>query len=151
MKVWILQGIPGSGKTSHIPTGSKVVSADHFFTDEKGDYHFNPRLLGEAHQKCLRDFVDYIKTGAFTAEDTLVVDNTNTTLGEVAPYYAVAEAYGLNPVIIHYDCSPELGAARNLHGVGLDACKSMHARIAKFSESMPPWWRRVSSSEVGGE
>ena len=52
-ELFIVRGLPGSGKTS---LGHKlallVYSADDFFTDEEGRYNFDPSQLGEAHAAC---------------------------------------------------------------------------------------------------
>lgn len=143
MKVTILQGIPGSGKSTLIPVDRKIriVSADHYFVGGDGHYRFDPHKLPDAHGACLRSFARY---SAKPDADELVVDNTNTTVAEVAPYYALAQAYGHEVRIVHLDCEPEVGAARNLHGVGLEACRSMAARIWKFRETSPLWWTRVT-------
>lgn len=146
MKVTILQGIPGSGKSSLIPKhhAYSTVSADHHFIGLDGVYRFNPAELGEAHGSCLRAFARRCATPD-CAE--LVVDNTNTTPTEVAPYYALAQAYGHEVRIIYVPCAPEVGAARNLHGVPIEGCRAMHGRLTHFEGAMPPWWNRVTFVE----
>lgn len=81
MKVIILCGVSGSGKSTiakEIGSGY-VVSADDFFM-ASGEYKFDPTMLPAAHGQCLRDFVGCLQYGC----DTIVVDNTNTTMMEVA-------------------------------------------------------------------
>jgi hypothetical protein len=68
----------------------------------------------------------------------LVVNNTNTTLVEIAPYYAIAAAYGLEVDLITLLCPPSIAAERNVHGVSLAACEAMDRRIR--SRELPPFW-----------
>lgn len=136
-RVTILQGIPGAGKSSSISPTAKVVSADHFFV-MNGKYQFNPRLLTQAHAACLRQYVQFLQAG----EEEVVVDNTNTSVAEIAPYYALAEAYGYAVKIHTHLCDAETGAKRNIHGVSLDACERMVSRIERTNRELPPWWVR---------
>jgi len=137
-KVTILSGVPGSGK-SHYVKGLRtdpwlVYSADDWFMSS-GSYVFVPAQLPQAHGACLRSFVEYVVRGV--AGD-MVVDNTNTTVAEIAPYAALALAYGHTLEIITIECDPAIAAARNVHGVPLHAIKAMTKRLA--ARELPPWW-----------
>jgi predicted ABC-type ATPase len=142
--VWIMQGVSGAGKShlSDLPTVF-TVSADHFFMCE-GEYQFDASKLGEAHSQCLRRFVKAINNEA----DFIVVDNTNTTPTnttpvEVAPYYALASAYGYDVVIKYISCEDlNVAAARNRHGVPLKTIEQQAKRIENFAKHMPPYWNR---------
>lgn len=118
-----------------------VVSADFFFS-KGGKYRFDPRRLAEAHQECLREFTRMVTAGE---KAVVFVDNTNTTVSEIVPYYALAEAHGYEAVVMTFRCSPEEGAARNVHGVSLDACRRMAERLEETNKNLPPWWRRVDA------
>ncbi len=151
MKVTILQGLPGSGKSTYAQKildsiaaandgdweGYEVVSADHFFM-RGGTYSFNPGKLPEAHAACLREYVDTLRSGV----EHVFVDNTNTSVAEVAAYYALAQAYGAEVEILYFPCTPEEAARRNTHGVPLAGCQAMAARLEQFEKQMPPWWKR---------
>lgn len=135
--VLILQGLPGAGKT-HFTQGMKAVicSADDFFyTLGGGKYAFNVTRLGEAHGSCFRKFIKACQDG----EEAIVVDNTNTTANEIAPYVLAGEAYGYNVSILRILCDPEVAASRNQHGVPLETIRKMAQRIASFDP--PPWWK----------
>lgn len=138
--VTILVGVPGSGKSHHTEslTGAVVVSADHYFVElGGGTYAFDPRKLGEAHGQCLRRYTEALQQGA----SQVVVDNTNTTLLEMAPYVSLALAYGYGVEIVRVTCDPAVAAARNTHGVPEGAIAAMHARIeATFQTGLPPFW-----------
>lgn len=51
----------------------KVASADHYFTDEDGNYKFDGDKLTEAHEHCMNEFMEAINNGA----NLIIVDNTN--------------------------------------------------------------------------
>lgn len=147
--IYILQGVSGSGKSSiarKLADEQDICSADDFFMRD-GQYQFNPAKLGEAHGACLRKYVSLLLVNAQKGRP-VVVDNTNTTIGELAPYYSLAEAYGYKPIIVTVECDPEVAAHRNTHGVSLEACQGMAARITVTNAALPPWWRRVSSEDA---
>ncbi len=138
----ILCGIPGSGKSSYV-TGLQemwedivVCSANLYFTRD-GEYKFDPTLLGEAHNSCLKKYVS-----ALINEQRVVVDNTNTTLLEMAPYVTLGMAYGYQIQVVRFRVDPEVGAARNIHGVPLNVCRLMAERLDSLE--IPPYWK-VSS------
>jgi energy-coupling factor transporter ATP-binding protein EcfA2 len=136
MKVTILCGISGSGKSTLAKSlGGVVCSADDYFT-LYGKYDFNPSKLPEAHAWCLRKFVSAVQLGL----SDVVVDNTNTTVAEVAPYAALALAYGHELLIKIILCNVDVAAARNVHGVPRAGIFKMAERIQGLAVSLPPWW-----------
>lgn len=150
-KVIVMSGISGSGKSTVvkglISEASVVCSADHFFMkDDK--YIFNPRLLGEAHAQCLREFTDLLvelHESSYIMADVIVVDNTNLTAIEMAPYVALAIAYGAKVEIITVICLPEVAFERNVHGVPLASIRRM--RDTLLQRKLPAYWN-VSTCEV---
>lgn len=144
MKVKILCGISGSGKSTYIKNhfpNAKVCSADHFFMKD-GEYNFDPSRLPQAHAFCLRKFTEEV-IGMYnlTLEDeVIVVDNTNTTLTEIAPYAALAQAYSHDLEIIIIEAPLELAAARNQHGVPSKGVEGQHRRLVRLAQQLPSWW-----------
>lgn len=140
MKALILRGLPGSGKSTfaarHHPR-AVVCSADAWFTGEDGVYRFDPRQLPQAHQACMRRFVEALQAGA--AE--VVVDNTNTSPVEIAPYVLVGEALGAEVEILTIRAAPKVAYARQTHGVPAEAFAAMVRRLAEGTDAMPRWWR----------
>ena len=157
LKVIILLGISGSGKSTFIRDsypGAAVVSADHFFM-VNGEYVFDGSKLPEAHGACLKQFIERASSPERRVypdydydNQVLIVDNTNTTVHEIAPYAAVALAYGheLELVVIH--CDPKVAAARCIHDVPTDRVALQYKRLmntlAKSPEghykALVPWW-----------
>jgi predicted kinase len=149
MQVIILRGLPGSGKstfTRGLAGKVEVCSADHFF-ETSGTYRFEPSKIGDAHASCLRRYVAFVTGGVPGVEgteppecDVLVVDNTNLSNAECAPYYALAQAFGypVKVVTILSRLTDEELSQRNVHGVLVQTISRMRAAMER--ESLPPWW-----------
>lgn len=132
----ILIGPSGAGKST-FSAGALVVSADFYFMKD-GEYHFDPSKLGDAHNACVRAWIEGVQAG-----HGVVCDNTNTTLVEIAPYMATAIAYGLDVEVIAFVAEPEQAAAlarRNRHGVPEKVIQGQIARIADTLKAWPPFW-----------
>jgi predicted kinase len=150
MTVLILSGAQGSGKSTivakiadAIPTNA--VSADQYFTSPEG-YKFDFARLGEAHAACMLRFIKAMQT--VYNDRLVVVDNTNSTVVEIAPYYLVAKAF--DHTVVHLTISAEPGSAhaRNLHGVPLAGVSATAARVEGLE--LPPFWevdKHVAASD----
>lgn len=137
-KVFIYCGVSGAGKSTfikHRHPDALICSADEYFMVD-GEYRFDPAKIGDAHAWCLRTFA-YLVSDRRSDRD-IVVDNTNTTIAELAPYAALASAYGHELQIVTIHCDAEVAHARNTHCVPLEAVQRMAAQLA--SRQMPPWW-----------
>lgn len=133
MRMFILVGAPGSGKTTWAATqvGGVICSADHFFTAADGTYRFDPAGLGYAHSFCFRDAVEAVQDKC----RVVVVDNTNTTLVEIAPYVALGRAYGYEVIPLVFS-----GTYKNVHGVSDQQVLAARARIADTLNAWPRFW-----------
>ena len=135
--VIVLSGISGSGKSTlakqlaELEPATAVISADDFFMEE-GFYRFNPKKLGDAHAQCLRDFTEYLLQGGM---HLIVVDNTNTTNWERAPYMALGMAYGYATWLVLVEEDAATAYARNVHAVPRAAIEGM---LARMEEEEPP-------------
>jgi predicted kinase len=154
--VVVLRGISGSGKSTlaqelvqKTPASIAWVSADQYFTDEDGGYHFDPAKLGEAHGDCLRQFVRNLQVDAtYGVKNSLViVDNTNTTVAEAAPYMALAAAYGFNALLVTLDADPRKAALRNVHGVSPETTDAQYVRLTAETPRLPPFWETATLVE----
>jgi predicted kinase len=164
MKVIILSGVSGSGKSTLAAKlsaengGAPIFSADSYFMKE-GVYCFDPTKIGEAHKQCLRSFAwelnfqndNWFQSRGLVGE-TIIVDNTNTTALELAPYVALAQAYGYK-VEIHtilvaspldlenpWKEASELQIAwnRSIHGMPAAGMLVMARNID--ARNFPPYW-----------
>jgi predicted kinase len=137
MRVVIMRGIPGAGKSTWVRDnmpGALIASADHYYTGPDGVYRFDPNKIRDAHNYCLREFLTHLMLGG---PQDLVVDNTNVKVFEVAPYYRLAEAFGREVEVVWVDCTADVAAARTVHGVPLETV----LRMAWSFEPLPPWWK----------
>lgn len=136
MRVIVMSGLPGSGKNYWIEKNhpsAAVVSADDYFMKE-GIYQFDAEKLGEAHSFCIRRFIELTRI----VYPTIMVNNTNLTSEEIAPYYAIGKAYGYEVELVTLYCRPKVAADRNIHGVSLETCIGMLSRLNM--RVIPPYW-----------
>lgn len=130
-KVVIIRGISGAGKSTYIKqhlSDAYVCSADHFFYNDQGEYSFDPGKLGPAHGACKRNFVKALKQN----KPLVVVDNTNTKMWEMKPYIQAAKDAGYEIEFIRLVTPVAVAAARNVHGVPLEAVSRMANRMEKL-------------------
>ncbi len=146
-EVIITSGIPGAGKSTWVrnntnPYMTEVFSADAFFFDKNGQYHFDPTKLSEAHSSCLKNYTVRLMHLHNSSEDagriTLVVDNTNTSAWEIAPYYSLAQAFNIPVRVVRINASTEKAYRRNIHGVEKDKIEKMAERISE--NPLPRFW-----------
>jgi predicted kinase len=86
-----LRGASGSGKTTFANflaenLKGKAISADDYFTNKKGEYKFDERLLGKAHKWCLSE-----TERVFDFVDTVVIHNTSVDGVAIREYQNLAE------------------------------------------------------------
>lgn len=144
--VKIMSGLPGSGKSTLIkqnytPLGKPAVkdvvvfSADNFFM-VNGVYRFDRSRLADAHDKCLGDFIRAAQS-LNGGSKTLIVDNTNVSAMEIAPYYRISQVFGHQVEVIRLICDPIIAFKRNVHEVPLRTIMDMHT---KMQEPLLAWW-----------
>lgn len=150
MKIKILRGIPGSGKstwaekidgqTCERDRKALICSADDFFMKD-GEYIFDPSKIGQAHAACFQKYLVLLARAEELEEifSSIVVDNTNLQKWEISPYILAAAAHGIEDVeILNFHCSVEESIARNVHGVPAHAIERMHRTMQ--NEKLLPFW-----------
>lgn len=142
--LYLVRGLPGSGKSSFgARLAPQVFSADDYFMVD-GRYQFDPGKLSDAHASCLW------RTGAwledrYTAH--VAVANTFPRRWELEPYLQLAAAGGHELFVVDlYDggLTDEQLAARNVHGVPVTTIANMRARWEhnwRAGNPLPPWQR----------
>lgn len=135
-KVYIMIGVAGSGKSTWGKNNAKDFvhcSADNYFM-KSGSYNFDFTKLGAAHGSCLRMFKEAIDKG-----ECAIVDNTNTRVKEIRPYYDYAIQNGYEVNLVFVSCDPKVAAQRNLHSVPEDKVQEMYDRIKNMK--IPDDWK----------
>ena len=100
----------------------KIISADDFFTNNDGEYVFDPRLLSRAHTETITNAMSALKMGR-----DVIIANTFTNYWEVSPYIWMAQLAGASCIVYEPDVLEEL---KDGTWAGLDILylKEMHAR-----------------------
>tara|TARA_R110000824_G_scaffold107813_2_gene254356 strand:+ start:573 stop:953 length:381 start_codon:yes stop_codon:yes gene_type:complete len=121
MKIlYIIRGLSGSGKTTLANKLSPVVfSADDFFTDEDGNYNFDPSELSDAHAMCFGN----VNFDMESEVPIIAVANTFSQKWEAEPYFKLAEKYGYSPFVV--ECQ---NTFENVHGVPQATIDTMRER-----------------------
>lgn len=119
-KLFIIRGLPGSGKTTFAEKlkadgiVSDVVEADHFMTDQNGNYKFDAKMLERCHQECQMWTKYYLDLGRDVA-----VANTFTRKWEILPYIKMGYDYTIVEMT---------GNFPNVHGVPKNVIETMRKR-----------------------
>lgn len=152
MRVYIMRGIPGSGKSMWAKEYKrqcetdgkervKIVSADHYHMVD-GVYRYNPKNKDEAHRKCLRDFTGCLTSWYYGTDltESVIVDNTGLEIQSIAAYYRLAEAYGATPLIMNVLCPLEVAMKRGVHNVPSLSMFNMYKLFMTIQ--LPPHWNQ---------
>lgn len=140
MKLTLVRGLPGSGKTTmanSLMTGpfDTHLEADMYFMRD-GTYQFDATKLSNAHQWCLQQtefwLTRYIRNDARRA----IVSNTFTTVRELRPYFDLAQKLKIVPTVIL--CQNQF---QNVHGVPEETMSKMQAR---FQYDLSDLWKNFS-------
>lgn len=108
MRVTVLRGISGSGKSTWAHQQDALIfSTDEFFFVD-GEYRYDSTKIGQYHAQNLRRFLEAIRLG----EPWIIVDNTNICAWEYSPYVLAGQAYGYETELVTFLCSPETSLAR---------------------------------------
>lgn len=118
--MYILRGLPGSGKTTHTKQKGDplVASADLYFVRPDGTYDWNSRLLKNAHEWCYQQAKQFVSFGR-----PFFIDNTNIKRVHFARYLELAKQsnYNVREVVVgSFDENHcKIYAERNTHQVPL--------------------------------
>jgi predicted kinase len=119
--LYIIRGLPGSGKTTLARKLADVVTeADHFMINAHGEYEFDPTKLRECHEHCRSVAEAALANGAIVA-----VSNTFSRRWELQPYISLAQSLNIPYQIITVQGHPSW---KNIHNVPDHTIQRMKAR-----------------------
>lgn len=142
MKVIVLRGLPGAGKSTWIAQNvpnAVVCSADHFMIED-GVYRWAATKLGSAHLACQQKFELALKN----KEELVVVDNCNLTNRDMKFYVETAEQYGYDIEIRTLHVDPQVAAARQVHGVPAEKYRLL---VERLTMPLRPDWQKYEVVE----
>lgn len=118
----LLRGLPGAGKSTFAwflnkYYGFKIVEADQYMM-ENGQYKFDPKKLGWAHNQCKEEVRKLLQEG-----ENIVVCNTNTQRWEMQPYIDMGTA--AHYIVKEHTLHTQFG---NIHGVPPEKVEVMRKR-----------------------
>ena len=124
--LYIVRGIPGSGKSTFAKTLVKKdychKEADMFFVDREGNYKFEPSKIKDAHKWCQEE-MDFLMR---LEHSPVVVSNTFTQEWEMEPYFELAKKYGYKTFSIIVE---NRHGNKSIHNVPEDKVKMMKDRF----------------------
>lgn len=104
----LMRGVPASGKSYRAKelagdTPEIIFSADHFFGNTPEEYvkNWSKEQLGNAHKQCQKNTRMVMQRQG----PLVIVDNTNTQIREMLPYFDMAVQYGYR-LEVHEPTSP---------------------------------------------
>ena len=123
MKLTLVRGFPGSGKSTIAKSLDIQLTSQHIETDmyweRWGGYHFDTTKLKQAHEWCQENTEILLRNGY-----DVIVSNTFTTKKELRPYFEISKKFDIVPQVIL--CQGQYG---NVHNVPKEVLQRMKARF----------------------
>lgn len=136
MRVTVLRGISGSGKSTWASQqDAAVFSTDAYFVVD-GEIRYDPTRLKEFHGNNLRAFIAALQR----REPWVIVDNTNINAWEYSPYILAGEAFGYETELITFDCSIETSLARK-QLVDPEKLRFIYDNFVRQTATMPRYFK----------
>lgn len=121
--LYIIRGLPGSGKTTLAKIMQQQLNAAHFeadmFFEVNGEYKFDKTKIKQAHNWCYNSVIDNLLTGK-----TVIVSNTFTRYWEMQKYIDYCTQHNVAYHVII--CS---GNYKSIHNVPNSTIEDMKKRF----------------------
>jgi predicted kinase len=146
MRVTVLRGISGSGKSTWAKQqGVPVFSTDQFFMID-GEYRYDATRIGEYHSRNLRAFLEAL----WRSEPWIIVDNTNICAWEYSPYVLAGQAFGYETELVTFLCSPETSLARKAL-IPAEQLFRISEQLVEETRNMPRRFRNMHRTIITDE
>lgn len=142
-KLFILRGLPGSGKSVFAEVlvyhvikeynfTTSIRNTNTLFIDSDGNYKFDASKLNAHEEENQR----LVEKDMITGIDLIVVDNPNMTLNEMMPYMNLAKFHGYELIVQHIgNRDPEnirIYHQRNQYNIPLSEIERMASRFERM-------------------
>lgn len=122
MKLYLIRGLPGSGKSTFAKELADGLDCNHFEHDkylytEEGEYLWTEKRMAYAYRQCLRDTEATMVDG-----EPVVVSNVFPTSKSLKNYRKLAEKYGYR---VTYIVVENRRGGVNIHDVPQEALEDM--------------------------
>lgn len=126
-ELYLIRGLPGSGKSTFAKTlaaglGAAHYEADMYFTNEAGEYDWRPSRIAHAHAWCQAMAKLTMQQG-----DPLVISNTSISVKEMQPYLDLANQYAYNVASLIVENRRN---GQSIHNVPQETIERMRNRFA---------------------
>lgn len=127
--LYIVRGLPGSGKSTFAQRLLIFNIVDHYFeadqwmVDAYGNYEFDVSKLGHCHEECKSHTLQALESGRDVA-----VSNTFTRIWEMQGYIDMAKELGCTFTVITVE-----GNHGNVHGVPQEKVEEMRQRWEPYT------------------
>lgn len=126
VKLAIIRGIPGSGKSTAAKKLAEQYGLEHFENDAylyvDGKYVWTPRSAKWAAQQCFADTMKALRSGK-----SVVVSNVFVTKSAIDKYVNAAKAIGAQVAVFR-----ATGNYQNIHDVPKQTFNNMKANFADY-------------------
>ena len=122
MNLYLIRGLPGSGKSTFAATLARTLDCDHWEHDkylytEEGEYLWTEKRMAYAYRQCLRDTEETMER-----QEPVVVSNVFPTAKSLKNYRKLAEKYGYQ---VTYIVVENRRGGTNIHDVPQEALDNM--------------------------
>ena len=120
--LYLIRGLPGSGKSTFAATLARTLDCDHWEHDkylytEEGEYLWTEKRMAYAYRQCLRDTEETMER-----QEPVVVSNVFPTAKSLKNYRKLAEKYGYQ---VTYIVVENRRGGTNIHDVPQEALDNM--------------------------
>lgn len=122
MNLYLIRGLPGSGKSTFAAMLARTLDCDHWEHDkylytEEGEYLWTEKRMAYAYRQCLRD-----TEATMERQEPVVVSNVFPTAKSLKNYRKLAEKYGYR---VTYIVVENRRGGVNIHDVPQEALDNM--------------------------